>query len=184
MTIKVFEKEPGCLPTIIKKGDWIDLRTSEDIKLSAPYADTLPHIKKKDKEKKLLEGIERIRRVTFESALIPLGICVEMPKGFEGHLAPRSSTFMKFGILQTNAGPGIIDWEYNSQEDEWKMPVMATRTVTIPRGTRIAQFRIQLSQKATVWQKLRWLFSSKIEIKRVESLEGEERQGFGSTGEN
>lgn len=72
---------------------------------------------------------------------------------------------------------------YNSDKDEWKLAVIATRKVTIPKGTRIAQFRVQLSQKATWWQKIKWLFSSSIKLEKVDSLDNEERGGFGSTGE-
>lgn len=73
---------------------------------------------------------------------------------------------------------------YCGEEDEWKMPVMATREVTIPKGTRIAQFRVQLSQKATWWQKLKWLFNSSVKIEQVDSLGNPSRSGFGSTGTN
>ena len=68
---------------------------------------------------------------------------------------------------------------YNSDNDEWKLAVIATRKVTIPKGTRIAQFRVQLSQKATWWQKIKWLFSSSIKLEKVDSLDNEERGGFG-----
>ena len=61
------------------------------------------------------------------------------------------------------------------------MPVIATRTVTISKGTRIAQFRIQPSQKATMWQKLKWLLSGKPKIKLVFNLNSQNREGFGST---
>ena len=175
MTIKVLEKEQGCLPKIIEKGEWIDLCTSREISLKAPYANMLKRSRKNKED-------ERVRIVDFNFTLIPLGICMRMPEGFEGILAPRSSTFLKYGILQSNS-IGIIDQAFASDKDEWKMAVLATRDIIIPKGTRIAQFRIQLSQKATIWQKLKWLFSNKIKIKVVDSLEGEERSGFGSTGE-
>lgn len=70
---------------------------------------------------------------------------------------------------------------YNSDEDEWKMPVIAMRKTTIPKGTRIAQFKVQLSQKATAWQKIKWLFSNGIKIVYVNSLSNAKRGGFGST---
>lgn len=175
MTIKVLEKVLGCMPSIIKKGEWIDLYTAEDVTLKGPYSKTL---RKKTKNG---EVIERYRDVVFSSTLIPLGVCMEIPKGTEALLLPRSSTFKNCGILQTNS-EGIIDSTYCSDKDEWKMAVLATRNVTILAGTRIAQFRIQLSQKATVWQKIKWLFSSSVKIKRVKSLKGLERGGFGSTG--
>ena len=114
------------------------------------------------------------------ATLIPLGVAMQVPKGCEAVLAPRSSTFKKWGILQTN-GVGVIDYLYSSDRDEWKMPVIATKAVTIPKGTRIAQFRVQLSQKATFWQKLKWFFSGGIKIQRVNSLNNPTRGGFGST---
>lgn len=175
MKIKVLEKEPGCMPEVIEKGDWIDLKTAENIYLIGPYAKML-HRYKRDEE------LHRLRDVMFDSTLIRLGVAMEIPKGCEAHLIVRSSSFKKWGILQSNS-KGIIDYTYSSDKDEWKLPVIATRKVTIPKGTRIAQFRIQLSQKATWWQKLKWLFSSSIKLEKVDSLENEERGGFGSTGE-
>ena len=74
---------------------------------------------------------------------------------------------------------GIIDCSYSSDKDEWKMPVLATKDTLIPRGERIAQFRIVLSQKATIWQKIKWLFSSSIELVKVDSLDNPERGGLG-----
>lgn len=175
MTIKVLEKTPGCLPEIIEKGDWVDLVTAEEITLKEPIATTLQRHRKNGEE-------ERTRKVIFDYKLIPLGVCIEVPKGYESILVPKSSTFKKYGIIQTNS-EGIIDQTYSSDEDEWKMPVAATRAVTIPKGTRIAQFRVQLSQKATFWQKIKWLFSGSLKIKKVESLSNPVREGFGSTGD-
>ena len=174
MTIKVLEKTDGCMPQEFKVGDWYDLRTAEEVKLKAPYADTL-HRYRKNKETK---EEDKIRVVTFDTKLIKLGVCMELPKGYEAHLLPRSGTFKKYGIVQTNS-KGIIDCSYCSDKDEWKMPVLATRAITIPAGTRIAQFRIQLSQKATIWQKVKWLFSNKVKVERVSSLDNPERGGFG-----
>lgn len=171
MTIKVLEKIEGCMPVIIDNGDFIDLRTAEDITLECPHAKMLHKHKTK-------EGVERKREVILNSTLIPLGVCIALPKGYEGILVPRSSTFKKWGILQTNS-IGVIDFTYSGDEDEWKLPVIATRKVTIPKGTRIAQFRIQLSQKATIWQKIKWLFSGKIKLKKVDHLNNEVRGGFG-----
>lgn len=70
---------------------------------------------------------------------------------------------------------------YNGETDEWKMPVVAYKNITIPKGERICQFRIQLSQKATIWQKLKWLFSNKIKIVEVDHLDNKPREGFGSS---
>lgn len=174
MTIKVLEKTKGCFPELFIEGEWIDLVTAEEITLRGPYSKTL---KKKQKNGEI---VERYRDVMFSATLIPLGICMQVPEGCEAILAPRSSTFKKWGLIQTN-GIGVIDFLYSGDRDEWKMPVMATRTVTIPKGTRIAQFRIQLSQKATFWQRMKWYFSWGIKLKRVASLDNPSRGGFGST---
>lgn len=174
MKIKVLVKTDGCMPQILSQGDWIDLKLAEDITLKGPYAKAL---KRKTKDGQV---IERFRDVVFSSVIAKLGVCIEVPKGYECVVVPRSSTFKKYGILQTNHF-GVIDQSYCSDEDEWRMPMVATRTVTIPKGTRIAQFRVQLSQKATKWQKLKWLLSSGVKILYVKSLGNAKRGGFGST---
>ena len=174
MKIKILEKTNGCMPEIIKVGDWIDLCTAEEYTFKCPHAKML-HKKKKGEE----ETTERFRDVIFTYGLIDLGVAMQIPEGYEAYLLPRSSTFKKFGIMQTNS-EGIIDGSFAGNDDIWKMPVIATRNITIPKGTPICQFRIQLSQKATVWQKLKWLFSSKIELEKVDSLDGENRGGLGT----
>lgn len=174
MKIKILEKTNGCFPIDFEVGDWFDLSTAEEIKLKAPQAHKM-HIRNKGKEG---ETEIRTRDVDFDYTLIPLGIALEAPKGMECHLVPRSSTFKKFGLIQTNS-IGIIDRTYASDKDEWKLPVVATRKVTIPKGTRIAQFKVVPSQKATVWQKLKWLFSNNIKLVKVNSLNNPERGGFG-----
>lgn len=176
MTIKVLEKTEGCLPVIIDKGDWIDLCTAEQVELKAPHANKMHVRKGKEDPQKV-----RTRDVDFHWELIPLGIAIELPRGYEAIIAPRSSAFKNWGILQTNS-IGIVDNSYSSDKDEWKLSVIATRNTIIPKGVRLAQFRIQLSQEATLWQKLKWLLSSKIRIKAVSSLNNKERGGFGSTG--
>ena len=62
----------------------------------------------------------------------PLGVAMELPAGYEAHIAPRSSTFKNYGILQTN-GVGVVDQSYCGDGDQWHMPAYATRDVTIPR---------------------------------------------------
>lgn len=162
------------LPEVIDNGDWIDLRASETKLLEAPQAGTLKRHK--------LEGTEvNHRDVSFDFSLVPLGVAMKLPKGFEAVVAPRSSTYKKFGIIQANH-IGIIDNSYCGDNDEWKYPVIAMRDTVINKGDRICQFRIQLSQKATVWQKLKWMFSSGIKIVEVESLSEVDRGSFGSTG--
>ena len=174
LKIKVFEITKGCMPEIIDCGEWIDLRLAETTHLMPPQAGTL---KKKQEQLQTLS----YRNVTAEVTYLPLGIAMELPKGFEAHILPRSSTPKKLGIVEANS-QGIVDYDYNAETDEWKFPAIAIRETTIEKGTRICQFRIQLSQKATFWQKLKWLFSNGIELVQVDSLNNEARSGFGSTG--
>lgn len=162
------------LPKVTEKGDWIDLRTSETITMHAPQAGTLKRHKIDGKE-------ESHRDVEFDFKLIPLGVAMKLPKGFEAVLLPRSSTYKKFGIIQTNS-MGVIDNTYCGNNDEWKYPAIALRDTVIKKGDRICQFRIQLSQKATLWQKIKWFLSSGIKIVKVDSLDNNNRGGFGSTG--
>ena len=122
-----------------EKGDWIDLRAAETVEL-----------KKGD----------------FK--LISLGVSIKLPKGYEAHIAPRSSTFKNYGIIQVNS-VGVVDESYCGEDDIWKMPVYATRDTVINENERICQFRIM--------QKM-----PELEIVETEVLEGESRGGFGSTG--
>ena len=128
------------LPAKIEVGDWIDLCTSEDVTLKQ-----------------------------FEFMYIPLGICMKLPEGYEGILAPRSSTFKKWGILQANS-IGIFDESFCGDEDEWKMPAVALRDTFIPKGTRICQFRIMKHMK-------------EVNFLVVQSMNSKSRGGWGTTGE-
>ena len=76
---------------------------------------------------------------------------------------------------------GVIDNSYCGDNDEWRLPVITLRSTEINAGTRVAQFRIQLSQKATVWQKIKWLFSTGIQLEYVDILSSINRGGIGST---
>jgi dUTP pyrophosphatase len=158
LKIKVKELTEGCMPSIIQNGDWIDLVCAEDMKLNITTLEDNPDVK-----------------------YIPLGIAMQLPKGFEAIVAPRSSTPNKFGIMCANSF-GVIDNCYCGNNDEWKFPVIAIRPTFIEKGCRICQFKIQLSQKATLWQKIKWLFSSGIELVKVDNLQENSRGGFGSTG--
>lgn len=162
------------LPEVIENGDFIDLRASEDIVMQAPQAGVL--------KKHKINGSEVSHRdVTFDLKLIPLGVAMQLPKGFIATPVPRSSTFNKYGIIQANS-IGVIDQSYCGNTDEWKFPAIAFRDTIIPEGERICQYEIRLSQKATMWQKLKWLFSSGIKIVEVDKLDNPDRDGFGSTG--
>lgn len=166
--IKRFNKDVE-LPKIIAKGDWVDLRSAEDITLKAP----------------IIKNINRSNKVVFSTTLIPLGVAMLLPDGMEANVVARSGTFKNYGIMQINTF-AVIDggkFGYNGPNDEWKFQAVALRNTIIPTNERVCQFRIQLSQKATIWQKLKWLFTSGIEIIEVDNLpEKEDRGGFSTTG--
>lgn len=137
--IKYFNDKLEKLDYIDGKSDWIDLRSAEDVDLK--------------------EG---------EFHLVPLGVAMQLPEGYEAHVVPRSSTFKKFGIIQTNH-MGVIDGSYSGDNDQWFMPVMAMRDTHISFNDRICQFRIIENQP-------------KIVFDEREHLDGADRGGFGSTG--
>jgi len=171
--VKRFKNENGeplvDFPKIVKKGDWIDLRSSKAVVLNAPQAGTL--------KGNTIKHRDVISDVTY----IPLGVSMQLPDGFEAIVAPRSSTAEKMGIVLAN-GIGIIDNSYKGENDQWKFPAITLRKTSIAQNTRLCQFRIQLNQKATIWQKLKWLLSSSIELVEVDNLNNSDRNGFGSTG--
>ena len=150
-----------CRPEISKKGEFIDLKSRERF-----YYDNSKCVN---------------NMVIFKTFMIPLGVAMELPKGFEAVIIPRSSTFKYFGIIESNS-MGLIDNCYNGNQDEWKLPAVALRSGNIEVGDRVCQFKIQLSQKATFIQKLNWLFSSGVELEFVDTLNNINRGGFGSTG--
>lgn len=162
------------LPEVIDKGDWIDLRAAETVTLNAPQANILKRHKVKGVE-------ERHRDVEFDSRLIRLGVAMQLPKGFEAVALSRSSTYKNFGVILSNS-EGVIDQPYCGDNDEWRFNAIAFRDTTINEGDRICQFRIQLSQKATVWQKIKWLLSSGVKIVEVDELGNPDREGIGITG--
>lgn len=105
-----------------------------------------------------------------EFCKIHLGVAMELPKGYEAIIAPRSSTFIKWGILQANS-IGIIDETYCGDNDEWLLPVIAFRNTTIHKNDRICQFRLIPHHDLD-------------SLIRVKSLGNKDRSGFGSTGVN
>lgn len=137
--VRYFSDDMEELCYVAGKSDWIDLRAAEEVSLRAG-----------------------------EFRLIPLGVAIALPEGYEAHLVPRSSTFKNYGILQTNS-MGVVDYSYRGDHDQWRMPVYATRDVTIEKGARICQFRIMKNQP-------------ELKFTRVEHLDGPDRGGFGSTG--
>lgn len=138
--IKYFDKEIDKIQKI-DKGEWIDLRAAETVEIKAG-----------------------------EFKLIPLGIGIILPEGYEANIVPRSSTFKNFGIIQTNSF-GVIDNSYSGDNDQWFFPAYALRDTVINKNDRICQFRLNKIQ-------------SDIEVIEVEHLKDKDRKGFGSTGIN
>lgn len=170
LKIKVKEIISGCMPEINKKGDWIDLRAAEDVEINAAQAGV-----------QYKRGDNKYRDVTTPVVYIPLGIAMELPKGFEAIIASRSSSPKKLRVF-IPSGIGIVDGSYCGDNDQWCYVASPMENASIRKGDRICQFRIQLSQKATIWQKIKWLFSSGVELVKVNSLNNRDRLGFGSTG--
>ena len=168
--IKVLVLSEGCAPVISEDGDWIDLRAAEDFHLDSPSAEML----------KKHNG-NRYRKLIIPRGIVPLGVAMQLPKGMEGHIAPRSSSDKKFSIIQSNC-VGVVDQTYCGPNDQWGMPVRALSEVNIKKGDRVCQFRIVPSQKATLWQRIKWLLSSGIEIELVDHLDNPDRDGFGHSG--
>lgn len=123
----------------ISKGDWIDLRAAADVTLK--------------------QG---------EFALIPLGVGMILPDGYEANIVPRSSTYKKWGIIQANHF-GVIDNTYSGDNDQWMFPAIALKDAIINVNDRICQFRINKIQP-------------EVEFETVEHLNSVDRGGFGSTG--
>lgn len=139
LRIKIKPVDSKYMPEKISKGDWIDLRAHGDYFLRAG-----------------------------DQQFIMLGVSMELPEGYEAIVAPRSSTYKNFGIVQTNA-PGIIDNSFNGDDDEWGFSALAMRDTVVKDGDRICQFRIQKNQPP-------------IEFEEVETLGNPSRGGWGSTG--
>lgn len=125
----------------ISQGDLIDLRAAEDVEIKAG-----------------------------EFKLIPLGVAMELPKGYKANVYPRSSTYKNFGIILANS-VGQIDESYKGDNDQWMFPAIAMRDTVIHKNDRICQFEIVRKMPL-------------IEFEEVGTLENEDRGGIGSTGVN
>lgn len=137
--IKYFTDKIEKLTYIEGKSDWIDLRAAQEVELKAG-----------------------------EFKLIPLGIAMELPEGYEAHVIPRSSTYKNFGVLQANS-MGLIDESYCGDNDQWYFPALAMRDTVIHVNDRICQFRIMEHQPV-------------LQFEETDELTGKDRGGFGSTG--
>lgn len=163
--IKYFSKDYPRLKKI-SKGDWVDLRV-DSIKewrrnegrefdfveyMSVPYT-----FKNK--------GISYRKGDIIKFGL---GVAMELPEGYEAEIRPRSSTFKKYGLIQTNS-VGTIDNSYKGDNDEWMIEFIAMRDGAINRFDRVCQFRI-------------WENQPSFEFEEVDRLGNEDRGGYGSTG--
>lgn len=143
LRVKYFDKTtyPDGLNFIGGKSDWIDLRASVNVTLK--FGDF---------------------------CCVPLGVAIQLPKGYEAILAPRSSLFKNYGVIQTNS-IGIIDESFCGDNDQWSLPVLCLgkEITTIHKGDRLCQFRIIAHQPA-------------LRIEEVDFLGNPDRNGLGSTG--
>lgn len=139
LKIKYHSDQIEKLTYIAGKSDWIDLRSAEDVELK--------------------KG---------EFRLVSLGVSIQLPKGYEAVVVPRSSTYKNYGIIQTNS-MGVIDETYCGDNDLWMMPVLAVRDTHISVNDRICQFRIQKHQPQIIFEE-------------TDRLNNPDRGGFGSTG--
>lgn len=139
LDIKYFSDKIDKLEYIDGKSDWIDLRASEEVEFK--------------------QG---------EFKLIPLGIGIRLPEGYEAHVVPRSSTYKNYGLIQVNH-MGVIDCSYCGDNDQWFVPMLAMRDTVVHVNDRICQFRIMENQPQLIFNE-------------VEHLDAVDRGGFGSTG--
>lgn len=167
LKIKVKLFNPICRLTILPQGDWVDLRAAEAIHIESSGV----RRSKKDSE----------RTIVTKDYKIPLGVAMELPKGYEAIINPRSSLFKRHGCMLVNS-QGVIDNTFCGDNDQWFAHIISFKNSLILEGERIMQFRIQLSQRATIWQKIKNLFYSGIEFEIVEHLDNNDRGGHGSTG--
>lgn len=139
ISVRYLSDNVEALRYIDGKSDWIDLRAAEDAELK--------------------QG---------DFKLIPLGIAMQLPKGYEAHIVPRSSTFKNFGVIQANH-MGVVDESYCGDNDQWYFPAIAMRDTAIHAGDRICQFRIMEHQPV-------------LQFEVVAALNNDDRGGIGSTG--
>ena len=123
----------------IAQGDLIDLRAAEDVEMKA-----------------------------FDFKLIPLGVAMELPKGYKANVYPRSSTYKNYSIILANS-VGQIDESYCGDNDQWFFPAIALKDTIIHKGDRIAQFEIVKKMP-------------EVQFEVVEHLDNKDRGGIGSTG--
>lgn len=179
------------------------------MKIKVKYHDKdlkkLKHIGGKDKS--VMIDLYTSEEVTIEAGeykLLDLGISMELPKGYQANIVPRSSTFKKYGILQANSY-GVIDGTYCGDNDRWKMPIykpVSKNSIKKLMGDfikdvvedkegiyKISEYveNIELD-KITIPKNTRLCqfeinkVMEDVEIEEVKSLNNKDRGGLGSTG--
>jgi dUTP pyrophosphatase len=160
MEIKIYVKLHNDKCKLESFGNWIDLRSSENV---------------------------TIKKLEFK--LVDLGVSIKLPKYYQGNIVPRSGTYKNFKMIQTNHygvvdGPTKKESGYSGNNDKWKFAALAIEDTIVNEGDRICQFEIKPTMFAPFWVKIKWLFSSGIKIVYVNDLYSEDRWGFGHTGIN
>jgi dUTP pyrophosphatase len=103
-----------------------------------------------------------------ERALVPTGIAIALPAGYEAQVRPRSGLALRHGVTVLNA-PGTIDADYRG-EIQVILVNLGRESFTVERGARVAQLVVAATMRATICE--------------VASLDETTRgaRGFGSTG--
>lgn len=152
--------------------DWVDVRISSVMYLDAVRS---PEQFKEhaitaqlEYSRKSLQTTQVISIPAGHSIKVAHGFALELPKGYEAILHPRSSLFKKTGLVFVSSG--VIDEGYNGDNDEWFSVWYATKDTDLYYDQRIAQFRIQEKQP-------------KLKFDYVDTLGNDDRGGHGSTGD-
>lgn len=159
-------RENSILPKCIN-GNWADCYVSQIGTLSpkdetgaVDFNDTIWYDENKHKTIYFAKG---------DIVIIKLGFALELPKGHELHLLPRSSTFKHTGLLLTNS-MGIGDDSYIGDNDEYRAMFYATRDGEISIGDRVVQMRVEKSM------------GDLYTFEEVEHFGNDDRGGYGTSG--
>ncbi|MBU3186521.1 deoxyuridine 5'-triphosphate nucleotidohydrolase [Clostridium estertheticum] len=150
----------------IEKGDWIDLRVAEAFVTLNDEGSIKSAIKLRKTE--AWNYTNKIYYDKGQVIIMRLGVAMELPVGYKANVSPRSSTFPSYGLILTNS-MGCIDYVYKGDTDEWLAVYYATRAGYITRFDRVCQFEITEQMP-------------ELNIIAVDTLEGEDRGGHGTTG--
>lgn len=115
------------------------------------------------------EALEKVVFDPGEWKLVDTGTIIATPEGYCLVVAPRSSIFKNYGLMQVNS-IGIVDQDYCGNTDTVKFPYMNMRKepVVIEKGERIGQGM--------------FIKIEKPDFELVENMGGSDRGGFGTTG--